>query len=220
LIVTSTAYRQSAHADAKAVAEGAKSDPDNRLLWHARLRRLEAEAVRDALLAVSGHLKRQVGGPFVPLEGRPDGTVVVAQHPDPEGAKRRSLYLYARRNFNLSLLAVFDQPLMLTNCTSRQQSVAVPQALTLLNDASVNEAATHLAQRATSSAASTTDRIRIAFQLALIRQPSADEATAAAELLTKHAKRYADLPSEQAALRALSHLCHVLLCTNEFLYIE
>jgi Protein of unknown function (DUF1549)/Protein of unknown function (DUF1553)/Planctomycete cytochrome C len=221
LIVTSTVYRQAARVKPGGSPDPENIDPENHLLWRSRLRRLESEAIRDALLAVSGQLDRRIGGPFVPLEGRADGTVTLARsQPDPNGPRRRSLYLYARRNFNLSLLAVFDQPLMATNCSCRQTSAVVPQALTLLNDATVLDAAESLARRALAKATTPAERVRYSFRLALGRSPTAAETAAATELLQRHARRYAELSSDDAALRSLTHVCQVLLCTNEFLYIE
>lgn len=217
LIVTSSVYRQSAKATAEVAVLGEKADSENTLLWHSRLRRLESEAVRDALLAVSGQLDRRIGGPFVPLEGKPDGTVAVARA---EGAQRRSLYLYARRNFNLSLLAAFDQPLIATNCTGRQSSVVVPQALAMLNDPVVIEAAGAFARRVQTSEKTPATRIALAFRLALGRPPMPDEMAAAATLLEKHSRRHVELSADDAATRAMAHLCQVLLCTNEFLYVE
>ena len=217
LIVLSSAYRQAARAVPGSVAAAEKADPENVLLWRSRLRRLESEAVRDAILAVSGRLDRRVGGPFVPLEGKADGSVAVARTaPDPN---RRSLYLYARRNFTLSLLAAFDQPPVATNCTARKSSVVVPQALALLNDPEVVAAADAFARRV-AAAVKPADCVALAFRLALCRAPTTDEATAATALLVKHARRYAELPAEEAAVRALAHLCQVLFCTNEFLYVE
>jgi hypothetical protein len=220
LIVTSSVYRQSAKATVEVARIGEKVDSENAWLWHSRLRRLESEAVRDALLAVSGQLDRRLGGPFVPLEGKPDGTVAVRTAGDAEGARRRSLYLYARRNFNLSLLAAFDQPLIATNCTGRQSSVVVPQALAMLNDPVVIEAAAAFARRVQTSEKTPATRIALAFRLALNRPPMPDEAAAAEALLDKHSRRYQLLPADEAAIHAMSHLCQVLICTNEFLYIE
>ena len=221
LIVTSTTYRQSAHPKPGTSPDPAVLDPDNLLLGRARLRRLESEAILDSILSVSGQLDRRIGGPFIPLEGRPDGTVTIARNAaNPAGLQRRSLYLYARRNFNLSLLAAFDQPLIGTNCTARQTSVVVPQALAVLNDPILVAAAEKFAQRVYAVAASPQERITVAFRLALGRPPDVDETTAAQALLERHAQRYADLPVDQAALRSLGHLCHMLLCSNEFLYVE
>ncbi|MCE9560930.1 MAG: PSD1 and planctomycete cytochrome C domain-containing protein [Planctomycetes bacterium] len=214
LIVTSTAYRQTARP---AATTPETVDPENLLLWKTRLRRLESEAVRDAILTASGQLDRTIGGAFIPLEGKPDGTVAIAKHAD---ANRRSLYLYARRNFNLSLLAVFDQPLVATNCTARKSSAVVPQALTLLNDPTVIAVAEQFARKVAKDAATPEARIELAFRRALSRAPTSEEASGAAKLLAHHATRYAELSAGEAEVRALSHLCQVLFCTNEFLYVE
>src|SRR5207302_188536 len=127
-------------------------DPGNRLLGRMRLRRLESEAIRDAVLAVSGTLDRTMGGPPIPIEPRPDGLVVVGSKglPTPTAAWRRSLYLFARRNYNLTLLGVFDQPVMATNCVRRVHSAVPLQSLTLLNDAFMLEQADHFAARVAS----------------------------------------------------------------------
>ena len=218
LIVTSTVYRQSsAHRpDAEAI------DPADQLLWRMRLRRLESEAVRDAVLAVSGRLDRTVGGPPVPIEPHPDGMVVVPDKglPTPTAASRRSLYLFARRNYNLTLLNVFDQPVMATNCTRRVQSAVPLQSLTLLNDAFLLEQADRFAARV-AAAGPRPRQIEAAFRLAFAREPSPGESAASAALLDKLRERYAGeqrTPAE-AERRALAGLCHMLMCANEFLYV-
>jgi len=225
LMVTSSTYRQAVSRSASpAGPEAASVDPDNRLLWKKPLQRLESEIVRDALLAVSGKLDVTAGGPPIPLEGKPDGTVVVSRRglATPTSPYRRSLYLLARRNFHQSLLAVFDQPLMATSCTCRGQSAVVAQALTMLNDGFVHEQASALAGRVTTAAGGVpAERVRTAFRMALARPPSTDEADWGAALLEKHARRYREeLAGPDAADRALTHLCHMLLNTSEFLYVE
>jgi hypothetical protein len=217
LIVTSSVYRQSsAHRPGPAAA-----DPGNRLLWRMRLRRLESEAVRDAILAVSGRLDRTAGGPPVPIEPRADGTVVVADKGSPTARWRRSLYLFARRNYNMTLLNVFDQPVMATNCTRRVHSAVPLQSLTLLNDAVLLEEADGFAARVAAAADSQPRRIETAFRIAFGREPSPTETAASAALLKKLRERYAgeNLAPEQAERKALARLCHMLMCANEFLYV-
>ncbi len=222
LIVTSTVYRQASFltngADAEAI------DPGNRLLWKVRLRRVESEVVRDAVLAVSGKLDRTVGGPPIPIEPRDDGMVVVSAKglPSPTAPWRRSLYLLARRNYNLTLLNVFDQPVMATNCTRRIASAVPLQSLTLLNDAFMLEQADCFAARVAASAGdSLSARIEMAFRLAFARKPSAKELAASQLLIEKVAKSFAaeKIPPAQAELKALAKLCHMLMCANEFLYV-
>jgi hypothetical protein len=219
LIVTSIVYRQSSAA----IPEAEAIDPGNQLLWRMRLRRLESEAVRDAVLAVSGQLDCTMGGPPVPIEPRPDGLVVVAPKglPSPTAAQRRSLYLFARRNYNLTLLSVFDQPVMATNCTRRVHSAVPLQSLTLLNDAILLEQADHFGARVAGAADTTEKRIEAAFFLAFARRPTQKEMASSAAFLKRLADRYAaeKLPPAEAERKALTRLCHMLMCANEFLYI-
>lgn len=218
LLMTSTVYRQaSAHPDDASDT----TDPENLLLGHMRLRRLESEGVRDRILAVSGRLDRTFGGAPVPVEPRPDGTFVISEKglPTPTSQWRRSLYLLSRRNYHPSLLDAFDQPNLATNCTRRPSSAVVLQSLAMLNDRFVLEQAEHLAARA--AEASPEQRIVDAFRIALGRPPSVTESAACGELRDEHEKLYRaqGLPPEQAALKALGDVCHTLLNTSEFLYV-
>jgi hypothetical protein len=231
LIMTSTAYRQAANiADSQNNPQFASRnprsvDPDNQLLWHTRLRRLESEVVRDAILAVSGKLDRTIGGPPIAQEARPDGMVVVSEKgvAGPAGKYRRSIYLVMRRKYPLTLLRVFDQPTVATNCTRRDAAAVPLQSLTMLNDPFVLEHAEHLADRIARTAGSDRNRqIESAFRLALARRPDVQEAKWCAEHLENQAAVYraAKLSADQAERKALTSLCHALLNTSEFLYAE
>jgi len=218
LLMTSTVYRQaSSHLDDSSDT----SDPENLLLGRMRLRRLESEAVRDRILAVSGKLDRTFGGAPIPVDPKPDGTFVIPEKglPTPTSQWRRSLYLLSRRNYHPSLLDAFDQPNLATNCTRRPSSAVVLQSLAMLNDRFVLEQAEHLASRAAEAAPE--QRIANAFRIALGRPPSATESVACVELCDEHERHYRTqgLPPEQAALRALGDVCHTLLNTSEFLYV-
>jgi hypothetical protein len=226
-ILLSSVYRQASSAtiasDAGSAARDA--DPKNLLLSRAPLRRLESESVRDAILAVSGRLDRTVGGPPVMVEGRPDGLVVVTNKglATSTSAERRSLYLLARRNFNLSLLSVFDQPLMGTNCNVRNQSVVVSQSLTLLNDAFVLTEAGHFARRAAAAGSQPREQIRAAFRLAFAREPSSRELESGLQFVAEQTERLAAAETSDTgrpAQLALANLCHMLINANEFLYVE
>ena len=225
LLMTSSVYRQSSGRTAGPATNPPAHDADlsNRLLAHMPLRRLEAEIVRDAILAASGKLDPTLGGPAVPLEVRPDGMVIV-QEKSPSNAKtRRSLYVLARRNYHLSMLGVFDQPTMSTNCPNRQQSAVVLQSLTMLNDEFVLEQAGAFAERVRGSIGDTLPRRQVeqAFRIALGRDPSPREIAWSEALLAQHAAEYAEqkLPSEQISHKALTQLCHMLFNSNEFLYV-
>jgi hypothetical protein len=224
-IMISTAYRQSSQPAANRAEHAQEVDPEDLLLWHMPLRRLESEVVRDSVLAVSGQLNPKLGGAAIVTEARADGMVVVdaKRVASPGDALRRSLYLLARRNYNLSFLSVFDQPVMTGNCTRRSTSTVVLQSLSMLNDAFVLEQADHFAARVAREAggadAATIDR---AFRLALAREPGPAEIDWSADLLARHQARYeaSGVSGDEARHRALAHLCQMLLNTNEFLYVE
>jgi hypothetical protein len=140
-ILISTAYRQSGRPDPAAV----RVDPENRLLWRYPLRRLDAEAVRDAMLAASGELDERPGGHYVPSRRTAEGEVVVDEQA--EGAHRRSIYVQQRRSQVLSLLDVFDAPSIVTTCTRRNVTTMPLQSLSLLNSGFVAARARGFADR-------------------------------------------------------------------------
>jgi mono/diheme cytochrome c family protein len=193
-IMLSTAYRQSSLQNEAAN----KVDPDNKLLWRMNLRRLDAETLRDSIIAAAGKLDTTAGGPPIHLEMLPDGLQVVSSK-EPENAKwRRSIYLTHRRTYPMSFLGVFDYPIIDTNCSRRTPSATPLQSLTMLNDGFLWLAAEALAKRAEDNPAA-------AYLLALSRKPSAAEVELAAAFLQK-------MPFKSFA--------HVLLSSNEFLYVD
>ena len=227
LIMTSTVYRQASHRAEPESRSAESIDPANQLLWKMPLRRLEAEVIRDSVLAASGDLDGAIGGPPIPIEARPDGMVVIdeKQLPTPTARWRRSMYLLARRNYGPTMLTVFDAPVMASNCPRRSNSVVPLQALTMINSAFVWDQAQHFASRVIRSApAGDRERIALAFRLALARPPSDAEAARSAELLERQVRSALRLdPKRNPALvehEALSHLCLMLLNANEFLYLE
>jgi len=226
LIMSSAVYQQrSTTTDTPAVARAMQIDPGNQFLWRQRLRRLDAEIVRDTLLAVSGKLDPTASGPPVPIESRPDGLVAVKEKDcsTPTSKWRRSIYLLARRNYQLSLLSAFDLPTMPLNCTRRTPSAVVSQSLTMLNDAFVLEQADFFAQRVVREAASSEPQHQIerAFAIAFSRQPEAEELNWCVELMDRQAHRQNDSSagSSDTRQKALANLCHTLLNSSEFLYV-
>ena len=199
LIMTSTAYRQSALQGSQPWLEHARTiDPDNALLWRMNLRRLDAETLRDSVIAVSGKLDTTMGGPPIQLEMREDGLQVVSTK-EPENAQwRRSVYLTSRRNYPLSFLGVFDFPSIDTNCARRVPSTTPLQSLTLLNDSFVLDAASAFAGRAK-------ENVDAAYRIALSRRPTQQERELAAEYLKS-------MPFQS--------LAQTLLMSNEFLYVD
>jgi hypothetical protein len=232
LLMTSTAYRQASSvapissdpaATASPVVDPQTVDPGNQLLWHQRLRRLESEAVRDAILATAGTLDRTQFGPPTLVESRPDGSVVIKATAagEPPPTPRRSIYILARRNYHLSMLGTFDQPVVATNCPRRNNSAVVLQSLTMLNDDFVIEQAGRFAARIAADLPAE-KQIAGAFQWALSRAPNAQEIAWSEELLSRQASRYRGQSKDEATARteALAHLCQMLLSTSEFLYVQ
>ncbi|MGE5195565.1 MAG: DUF1553 domain-containing protein [Deltaproteobacteria bacterium] len=180
LIVLSSTYRQSSRAPA--AGEARRADPDNRLLWHFNRRRLSAEEMRDAMLAVSGRLNVAVGGPSVMVPVDPElvqllykpsqwkVTANAAEH------DRRSIYLIAKRNLRLPFLEAFDAPALMTSCARRESSTHAPQALELLNGRTSNDLAGAFARRLEQEMGGDRARnIERAYRLALGRSPTDEE---------------------------------------------
>ena len=179
LIVTSAAYQQSSRRR----DDLAEKDPGNALLARQSRMRVEAECVRDVVLAAAGQLNRQVGGPSFqpPL---PTGLTLLralknerfmepTAGPD---AYRRGVYVNVQRMFMLPMMQTFDAPDPNLSCTRRERSNTPLQALTLLNSPAFSKAARSLGVRtATECDGSPEDRIRFAFRVCLARLPRGDE---------------------------------------------
>ena len=227
LIMTSSVYRQmSRRANEDEAARGEEIDGSNYLLWRMNLRRLEAEAIRDSVLAVSGKLDRTIGGPHTPLTWGSDGLILaVEKDPTPNSQFRRSVYLFARRNYSLTFLDVFDYPVVPINTPRRSLSATPLQSLTLLNGQFAMERAGDFAARVKDLAgaeAPVEKKAEVAFQIALARKPTAEEMKVSTEHFGRQVKRYTALGTsrEQASHAALTSLCQMLMGTNEFLYVE
>src|SRR5262245_659153 len=226
LIMTSSVYRQSSHQPTEGDASLAKKvDPDNHLLWRLNLLRLEAEVIRDSVLAASGKLDRTSGGPAILLAPRPEGLQTVSEKdPTPNARYRRSLYLLARRNYPLEFLQVFDFPVIQVNCTRRINSATPLQSLTMLNDEFMVESGKNLAERilAASSEQTPAKWIETAYLLALSRKPTTTELKICTQNLEKQKQLYLNANTEpkQAQRAALGTFCQMLMGTNEFLFVD
>ena len=218
LILTSATYRQqsSQNLQSEIHRRASEADPENTLLWRQRLRRLEAEPLRDAIMAVSGELSTKMFGPPIRMARQSDGEVVTAG-----GASyRRSIYMQVLRGNPLTMMQAFDQPIMETNCLCRTQSTVSTQALTQLNSNSMVASAKAMAERV--SLESKQNPINFAVQLAFGRSATKGELSVMSEFLKEQSKRYlaSKTSKKDAKQRALADLCHMLLCANEFLYID
>jgi Protein of unknown function (DUF1553)/Protein of unknown function (DUF1549)/Planctomycete cytochrome C len=217
LMLTSNTYRMSSLPDARAE----QVDPGNTRLHRMNVRRLEAESIRDALLAVSGQLKPAMYGPSVAVHlttymegrGRP------AQSGPLDSNGRRSIYLNVRRNFLNPMFLAFDAPVPFSTMGRRNVSNVPGQALTLMNDPLVIHEANLWARRLmTEHAESTRDRVDNLYLDAFGRPPSAVEARASLAFLAGHAK--APTAEWVPALEAWADLCHVLINTKEFIFVD
>jgi hypothetical protein len=210
LIALSSAYRQSSVAD-----HGLKADPDNKLLWRMPRKRLDGEALRDAMLAVTGRLNLKAGGPGVypalPSELKKSaGKWPVSS--DPAERNRRSVYVAVKRNLRYPFFTLFDSPERTEVCARRYVTTTAPQALTLLNDQGVLSAAKAFAARVTKTAGTDPDAvIGTAFELALGRPPDTEERAAMRNFLDRHAGKREEVVVD---------LCHSLLNLSEFLYVD
>jgi hypothetical protein len=215
LIVTSATYKQASAHQPALHAKAKQLDPDNRLLWRQRLRRLEGEAMRDAVLAVSSTLNAQQFGPPVPMVRSGDGEVNTSN--DANG-NRRSIYLQVRRSQPLTFLQLFDQPVVETNCTRRETSTVASQALTLLNSDFMTRNAAAFADRVLKD--SPADPAGRALLLTFGRPPTDKEITLFAAFIEQQTQQHAKSQSAEARRRAVADLCHMLLSANEFAYID
>jgi hypothetical protein len=198
LLVTSTTYKQSALSPASEAA--LKKDPENRLWWRMNTRRLDAEEIRDAILAASGKLNLATGGPSVePKE------------------PRRSVYAKLRRNAREPLLEVFDAPEGLASTAQRNVTTTPTQALLMFNSPFLLDQAKSFAARVQRESAA--DAIDRAYQLALGRKASLEEKQQAEAFVQDQASRIGGQP-EAARQAAFVDFCHALLNANEFLYVD
>jgi hypothetical protein len=213
LILTSAVYRQSSAPR----EDLAKLDPDNRLLGRFPLRRLDAEALRDAMLRIAGELDPRVGGPYVPSRRTAEGVVEVPENQD--GWRRRSVYLQQRRTQVVTLLQLFDAPAMAMTCAVRPTSTVPLQALTLLNSDFARRRARAFAGRLAREAGRDPERrLLLACRLAWGRPPVEDEAQAGRRFLIAQNRVYAGRPDGREQL--WTDLCQMLLASNAFLYVE
>lgn len=213
LILRSAVYRQSSVPRDDLVSR----DPDNRLLGHFPLRRLDAEALRDAMLSVAGELDLRIGGPYVASKRNGEGVVEVPENQ--EGAKRRSLYLQQRRTQVVTMLQLFDAPAIAVNCGVRPTSTVPLQALALLNSEFARTRAKAFAQRLThESGADTEKRLTTAFRLAYGRPAHAEETEAARRFLAIQAKVHGEQADRDA--KVWTDFCQMIFASNAFLYVE
>ena len=206
LIVTSAAYKRASTPD----DANSKLDSDNRYLWRANRRKLEAEAVRDSILMVAGKLDLKMGGPSFQdfVVEHPEHSPHYEYHlSDPEDVKtqRRAVYRFVVRSKPQPFLAALDCADPSLAVDKRNQSVTPQQALALLNNKLTLAMAKHFAERCEKLAKDDVGRVKAAFRLAVGREATEKEA----EALAKHAKEF-----------GLASACRVILNLNEFAFVD
>ncbi len=243
LIVTSHTWRQQSVRNAETDA----IDPDNRLLSRQNKRRLEAEVLRDSLLAISNKLNPEMFGEPVPVMLTEAGQVVIGNDTtDAAGRQtgkfialdgkefRRSIYVQIRRSQPLEIFAAFDAPDMTNvNCELRPVTTVSPQSLLLMNNLGIREFAQYFAERLLKESSDVGKQVDLAWKLAYGRAPRPDERAAAVEFVALQAAHYTDhpakvervsgpAPTENAPpeLLALTAMGHALMSANEFLYLD
>jgi len=199
LIMTSTVYMQGGTV----TDSGRRLDPENLLLWRRSSRRLEAELIRDSLLSVSGTLDQTLLG---------KGTLN-------ERSNRRSIYFTVKRSRLIPLLKLFDAPDAMQGIATREQSTVAPQALALLNSPVIRELATKIAARVRPQPDIPLDQaIERGYQIVLSRPATSDERQAMGTFIQQQKQsRGGDATAESLAVR---DFCHLLLCLNEFVYVD
>ncbi len=235
LIMLSSAYRQSSVNDASMHA-----DPENRFYARFKLRRIDAETLRDSLLATTGTLVQTSYGPPSGIGRDPQGRVVTGidkgtitlNKVDPGGSDdfRRSIYVQVRRSKPVTVLDTFDAPIMTPNCELRAQTTVAPQSLLLMNDTFVLDSSLRLANRLEAGApGNRVEQIKRAWELLFGKPAQQDDVERGIAYLDQQTKALADyhhgiqhakgvVPNPPQ--EAMASLCQILCSSNRFLYVE
>ncbi len=223
LILLSNTYRQSSLFNENAAAK----DPENRLLWRMNPRRLEAEPLRDSILAVSGKLNPEMFGPGIYPRIDPDVVNTGSRPRWPLDAKddhstwRRSVYIFVKRSVLLPMIEVFDCPATVVSGPVRSVSTVSPQSLALMNNEFVLQQAGFFADRVARSAGpDKRAQVFQAFKIALNRAPNVKEIEWSMSFLNSQAEGYVQRKNEAPEKAALRDFCHAIINLNEFVYID
>jgi len=199
LILNSAVYRQSGEINSLAV----ETDPGNQLWWRRGATRLEAEVIRDALMAVSGSLDKQMFG-----AGSLDQT-----------NPRRSIYLTVKRSNLIPMLQLFDAPDSIQGIGNRDVTTVPPQALSMMNSPLIRQLAEKLSNRVQTAANTTLqERVRTAYELTLSRPPSDAELGKMTDFIEDQTASYGD--NKKAIELAMVDFCQLMFCLNEFIFVD
>jgi len=215
MILSSATYRQGSGFGGQSSV-----DPENRLFGRANVRRLEAEAVRDALLAVSGQLDGQMGGSLLTVKNRAFFFDHTSKDMTDYSSRRRSLYLPVVRNNVYDVFQLLDFPDPAIPSGDRSTTTIAPQALLMLNSDLMIDAAANLADRLLASAGTNEDRNRKLYEIAYGRPATTAETTDAVAFLAAAEKSLTAAEQSQRQREAWSALCQTVLAANEFVYVK
>ena len=223
LIMASNTYRMSKTGN----PEYRVDDVENRLLWRFPYRRLDAETLRDSMLAISGKLNRKMYGPsmypFIPkdaMSGHSDPDKIWKAFDEKE-ASRRTIYSFVKRSLIVPLLEVLDFCDTTQSTEQRLVTSVTPQALILFNGNFVNRQAGHLSDRLIDQAGDNApNQIHLAYQLALCRKPTSSETSVLTDFLQRETESLLQesLDIKQAKRQSLQQMCRVIFNLNEFAY--
>ena len=222
MIVMSETYKQSStHPNNM---ECTQIDPDNRLLWKRNIRRMDAEVLRDSLLQVSGDLNLKMGGEsFYPslapevLEGFSRKSSAWTPSPDKDQL-RRSIYMISKRHLLIPFMKAFDFPSSEKPCGNRNRTTVVSQSLAMLNNQFIHSRSSNLARVLIQEHGEDEDAIFNAWKQIFSREPKPHELEASLKHYRKQQSYFSE--KDNSRLLALSSVCHVLINSNEFLYID
>jgi len=217
IILGSHAYRMTSRVEHPVLAA---VDPENRFFWRQSIRRMDAEAIRDTLLAINGHLGDKQSGPSVfpalSAEVRSAANPSSFRWPESPAGEQdcRSIYLVVKRSLAVPFLETLDRGILSTPTVVRPVTTTAPQALLFLNDPWVHRQADRLHERISGEAESDDSRkLRRLWQLALQRDPTAEEIAAAGDFLAAQA-------GGAGAATAWQSLCRAVMTCNEAVYVE
>lgn len=218
LILRSRTYQLASDDD----AGNLKRDPENRWLWRASRRPLDAESIRDAMLAVSGRLDRSPAPPhpFPPVDTW--GFTIHAPYHAVYDSNRRSIYLMVQRNRRHPFLALFDAADPNQSVAERQPTTTPTQSLFLMNSSFVHEQSAAFAERLLAINAETATRVQSAFELAHGRIPAQSDLNDAVDFIAAYRDKVAiqNIPTDQQSVATWSAFARVLLTSNAFLYVD
>lgn len=246
-IVTSSVYRQSGAVSTKLMLDEENAriaatagepgeldkrrrvDPENRLLWHMPTRRLDAETLRDSMLAASGSLNRQLFGPGVKPRIRPELLDASQRNKWPTLERdgpaqwRRSVYIYVKRQLLMPMMELFDSPTTTTSVGERGQSVVPTQALLMMNDEFIEQQAENLVDHCSRAKPSGSSAIVASMMMAAWSSPPAPSRVQEAhDFVRQRVEAYQaeGVLDDDADRQALIDLAHVLLNSSDFVYVE